>query len=87
MQNIARPRFALQVFATAMLCATALPAQAQSPGAVNAARTSKAEAILGGSRSSLAAIISAQSSGATVTVSAFAAAVPATFPARRPGAS
>ncbi len=70
-----------------MLCATALPAHAQSPGAVNAARTSKAEAILGGSRSSLAAIISAQSSGTTVAVSAFAAAVPAAFSDYRPAPS
>jgi len=62
-----------------MLCATALPAAAQAPGAFAAARMGKAEAILGGAPSSLAAILAAQSNGAPVPANAFAAAVPAAF--------
>ena len=80
MQSIAR--LALHLFATVALCAVAAPAVAQAPGAFGAARFSKTEAILGGSPSSLAAIIASQSqsSGAMVALSAFAAPLPAAFP-------
>ncbi len=84
MKAIARPR-AVHLVAAAMLCASALPAAAQSPARFSSSGFSKAEAILGGSPSSLAAIMAAQSqpTGGAVMASALAAVLPTSSPFHR----
>ncbi|MDQ3144915.1 MAG: transglutaminase-like cysteine peptidase [Pseudomonadota bacterium] len=83
MRQLSRSHRALRLFAGVAIAVAAVPALAQSPNP-SSAGYSKAEAILGGAPSSLAAILSAQSGGAAVAVSAFAASLPAAIPAIRP---
>jgi predicted transglutaminase-like cysteine proteinase len=80
MEKLANLRFVLRLLAALAAAGAAIPAQAQmlSPG--NSAGLTKAEAILGGAPSRLAAILSAQASGTAVAVSAFAAARPFAYP-------
>lgn len=81
MNRFVRPGFALRLIASAAVVGAAVPAQAQWL-APSSASYSKTEAILGGSPSRLAAIMSAQSSGAPAISTAFAAALPASLPPR-----
>ena len=83
MDRFTRPGFALRLIASAALAGAAVPAQAQWL-APSSASYSKSEAILGGSPSRLAAIMSAQSSSAPAIATGFAAALPAAFPTPRP---
>ncbi|MDQ3077912.1 MAG: transglutaminase-like cysteine peptidase [Pseudomonadota bacterium] len=83
MKHSVRPFLALRFFAGSALAVAAMPAAAQSLSPASAGY-SKAEAILGGAPTSLAAILSAQAGGAPLVVSAFAASLPAAMPALRP---
>ena len=78
MEHAARTRFALRLMAGLAMAGATVPAHSQwlTP---SSASFSKSEAILGGSPSRLALILSSQSSGAPVTAAAFAAAVPAVY--------
>lgn len=82
MELALRPRFALRLLAGFALAGAAIPAQAQWLAPASAG-FSKTEAILGGSPSRLAAILSSQSGGTPAAAIAFGAALPA-LPAPRP---